>query len=75
MTYPRSKNWGDVIEFRGCVPRVIPKHNITVDPPVRDLTARDAFCEGKSDNIYRAVCTLPRFQVSTYTTAQCSWDI
>lgn len=63
ITYSKKKNWGEKIEFRGCVPRNIPKKITTADEPLKENRRKLQFCEGKRMDKYKGFCNEARFEI------------
>lgn len=63
ITYSKNKSWGDMIEFRSCIPRKIPKQMTTADESLRDNKKRQLFCSGKKEHRFQGFCAETRFEV------------
>ncbi|KAK6633881.1 hypothetical protein RUM44_004488 [Polyplax serrata] len=63
ITYSKRKTWGDKIEFRGCVPRNIPKKITTADEPLKENRKKAQFCKEKQDDKYKGFCNEARFEI------------
>lgn len=63
ITFGKNKNWGDLIEFRNCVPRKIPKQFTTSDESLRENRKRSQFCAGLREDRYQGFCQGARFEI------------
>lgn len=64
MSFPKNKRWwGDLIEFKSCVPRKVPKHRTVADETLHENKLRTNFCHGKTDDKYKGFCQESRFEL------------
>lgn len=63
ITYSKKKNWGEKIEFRGCIPKTIPKKITTADEPLKQNKKKLQYCYKKQEDRYKGFCNEARFEM------------